>query len=569
MKSKASQTMWKALASMRFRANKIAYMNGIAGILLFSLMIIMTPACSDHARPDSLEPIIVLSEASDISRTEATLEAYINRRGPATLSYVTLTYHETGTTSEMNVDGDPNSDRFLFHLSGLRPGASYSCQLEAGTGTATLKSATLTFTTIPNELPTVSSPVALSTGPLGIIVQFSVIDDGGEDISEAGCEIRTLGVSESRRVYVDSSPDDYREWRLGITGLTPQTTYIITPFASNSLGEAHGGSLEYTTKNSILLQQPGELANLFGNDPELDLKSITISGLMNGDDFRTLRTFLGAPADHHSKISLSEIDLTDVSIVEGGGSYDGQRFTAADHLTSGLFAGCTHLRSALLPNSATVMERNSFAGCQALEVLTVPANVEALLPSTDCPALKAIKVSEANKRFSSIDGVLFNQNATEILWFPTGKTGDYTLPPSITAIGENAFAGTSITGLVVPSTVTVISRGAFAGSSLTEIFLPDNITNISEGMFQNCIDLAAVHLGSGTEYVGNFAFDGTSIRDIYLAAEIPPFTMEDTFLNGDSTVFGQCTLHVPSGCRKLYANHRQWGSFSHIEEFQP
>ncbi len=234
-----------------------------------------------------------------------------------------------------------------------------------------------------------------------------------------------------------------------------------------------------------------------------------------------------------------------------------------------MFSDCSLLRSAILPNSAIALERDAFARCPSLESLTVPARVETLLPSADCLALKAIEVSKANTHFSSIDGVLFNLDATEILWFPCGKTGDYTLPPSITSIGENAFAGTSITGLAIPPTVTSISRGAFAGSSLLEISLPDNITNIAEGMFQNCSDLMTVHLGSGTEYVGNFAFDATSIRDIYLAAEIPPFTKEDTFRNGNSTIFETCTLHIPKGYRKLYTNHRQWGSFSHIEEFQP
>ena len=169
----------------------------------YKLFAIIIPAimisCSDHSKPDSLEPEIGLSEPSDISRTEATLEAYINRRGPATLSYVTLIYHETGYPSEMKISGDPKSERLVFSLSSLRPGASYSCRLEAGTKTAVLKSATLTFTTIPNDLPTLSSPTPLSTGPLGIIAAFRLIDDGGEGITEAGCDVRTTGLTERRR----------------------------------------------------------------------------------------------------------------------------------------------------------------------------------------------------------------------------------------------------------------------------------------------------------------------------------------------------------------------------------
>lgn len=529
----------------------------------------MMPSCSDHAHPDSLEPIMEIYEASDISRKGATVEACIHRRGPCALTYVDLIYQQTGTQAKMKLSGDPKSDRLMFRISDLKPGTSYSCHLEGGTETASLKSSSITFTTVPNQRPSLSSPLPLSTGPLGIIVQVTVFDDGGEEISEAGCEIKTFGESESRNVYVSPRPDKEGNLRVVITGLTPLTSYIITPFASNALGKSHGQPLEYTTINSIVLNQPGELDDLFGTDPQLDLNNLTISGPMNGDDFRTLRSFLGAPGGDLPELDISSIDLTDARIVEGGHSYDGRRFTVSDRLSTGLFSDCNRLREAILPNSATAIERDAFARCPALETFTVPAGVETLVPSIDCPALKTIEVSRANNSFSSVEGVLFNHDATEIVWFPCAKTGAYTLPSTLTAIGENAFAGTYITTLTIPYSVTSIRRGAFAESAITEIRLPDSLANISEGTFQNCSGLVYVYLGSGTRYIGDFAFDGTSIRDIYLAAETPPFTMEEAFRNGESTIFGQCTLHVPFGCRDIYTNHTQWGAFTRIEEFQP
>ncbi|MDE7420507.1 MAG: leucine-rich repeat domain-containing protein, partial [Muribaculaceae bacterium] len=191
------------------------------------------------------------------------------------------------------------------------------------------------------------------------------------------------------------------------------------------------------------------------------------------------------------------------------------------------------------------------------------------LPSSEFPSLTEIRVSQANRDFTSIDGVLFNHDASEILWFPCGKKGDYQLPASIKSIRENAFAETSITKLIVPSTVTSISRGAFAGSALTEIILPDNITNISEGMFQNCSDLNSVCLGSGTEFIGNYVFDGTVVSSIYLKADIPPYATKDAFINGSSAIFEECTLFIPVGKKKIYRNHNVWGNFTRIEEFQP
>ncbi|MDE6380856.1 MAG: leucine-rich repeat domain-containing protein [Muribaculaceae bacterium] len=546
----------------------------IYSFFVLIVAIIATSACSEHSSPDNPEPTILISEAYDITRTEATIKASIERHGTG-LSYVTLHCimtdgHGTEDHEETTLQGDPSQSTAIFQLTGLKPGKSYSCHLEAGTRTAKLKTGPVTFTTIPNDTPSVSDITPLSTGPLGIILKFSILDTGGEDIIEAGCEIREAESRESRRILATTTGPYPDELHINITDLTPSSSYSIIPFAANSIGETRGTTFEYTTTKSIMLESPGMLDILLGSDKAHALESITIAGYMNGDDFRTLRGFLGGSEERgDSRPKTADIDLTDVTIVEGGGSYDGQRFTVADRLTTGILADCSRLSNVILPNSIIEIESDALARCSALETLTIPARVEKLTPSADCNALKAIEVSGANIHFTSDQGVLLNADATGILWFPSGKTGEYLLPSSITSIGVNAFAGTSITTLIITSSVTTISRGAFSGSALTEIRLPDNLTNVAEGLFQNCTQLTDVYLGSGTEYVGDFAFDGTSIRDIYIAAEIPPFTKEDTFRNGDSTIFGECTLHVPAGCIKQYTNHKQWGSFSLIEEFQP
>ena len=195
------------------------------------------------------------------------------------------------------------------------------------------------------------------------------------------------------------------------------------------------------------------------------------------------------------------------------------------------------------------------------------AGVAELLPSAGCSALRAIEVSAANEHYTSVDGVLFNADITEILWFPLGKTGSFTLPSTITSIGENAFYGTSITTLEIPESVTNISRGAFAGSALTEISLPDNLTNVAEGMFQNCRTLTTVHLGRSTDFIGNYAFDGTALTDLYVAATEPPYASAQAFANKSSTITTGCTLHVPAGCRTIYCSHSKWKTFSRIVEY--
>lgn len=532
------------------------------------IAILTLSGCSDKTHPDNPEPILTLLDAADISRTEARITAEIDLRGSTGLTYARLTVNETDTNDPgIEIEGDPDRESQLFHLTGLTPGKNYTCILYGGTATATLFSNRITFTTLPNELPKVSAPVPLSTGPLAIIVRFIIIDDGGEVLTEAGCEVKEEGSSEGRRIFLSHQETSSGERMLNITGLTPSTTYSITPFASNSIGEAYGEPLEYTTGNSFVLEQAGMLDQLL--PPDTNLEKLTISGPMNGYDFRLIRTILGESEARNSATTPVDLNLSDAVITAGGTHDSGSNYTVADEISTGLLAGCTRLRHAILPNNVIRIARDAFTGSHQLQSVSIGAATESIIPSVGCGALEAINISEANTRFRSIDGVLFNYSATEIIWFPCGKSGSYTLPTGITSIGENAFAGTSISGLIIPASVTTIRRGAFLGSSLKEIIFPDNLANISEGLMQNCTTLTDVRLGSGTEYIGDFVFDGTSISDLWVAATLPPYTTEKAFADGNSDIFSRCTLHVPTGSKKLYRNHNRWGRFGNIEEFQP
>ena len=540
--------------------NAILSLAAIAGVL--------ATGCEKATEPANPEPVIEVLPATEISRTEAVVGARIDSRGGSGLTRLALLYGENGSLDRQTSVGDPQAARVEMRLTGLTPGTSYSYCFEGGTASALLRSDVLSFTTDPNVLPTVTAPVALSTGPTGAIIEFEITNDGGEAVTAAGCEVTSDG--DTRRIILAEPAKGVH--RLTISGLTPLVRYTVTAFAANTIGEAKSPALEYTPQEGIVLKAPGELAEVFAGSTAVTLGKLTVSGAMNGDDFRFLRMLLGAPAlpgDPVMESNVTEADLTEVHIVEGGRSYDGVRYTEPDKVSTGLLADCVRLRTVMLPASAAELSRDALAHCPALERLTISAGIATLLPSGDCPSLRAIEVSAANTEFASVDGVLFNHEGTDILWFPLGKTGTYTLPSTVTRIGEDAFAGTGITALVIPPTVTEIGRGAFAGSALEEISLPDNMSNISEGMFQSCAHLGTVRAGSGTRYVGNYAFDGTALAELYVGATVPPFVAAEALVNGSTTLPETCVLHVPAGCKKIYRNHKSWGLFEHIEEYNP
>ncbi|MDE6339181.1 MAG: leucine-rich repeat protein [Muribaculaceae bacterium] len=537
----------------------------LLALLICSLILV---GCSNADAPTNLEPKLEILEASDITRTSAVISTMIDNRGSSSITYLKFCYGEGGKFDQSTENLNFSGSIAYFELNNLKPGTTYNYYAEGGTSTATIQSETLSFTTYPNERPKVSEVHTLSSGPTGVVVEFEIEDDGGEDIVQAGCCVQELTDGKIKKINLPSNNLSEGKHQLYITGLKLQTAYKIFSFASNSFGETISAPIDFTTQNGIVLLEAGILQSLLGEYPVAS-KSLTISGDMNGDDFRFLRQLVGAPmlsGQEAMQSAVEELDLADVNIVEGGASYDGSRFTETATLTEYIFANCKQLKNIIIPNTTIAIRRDAFAECQLLETFNVPLNVKELQTSSGCLNLEAINVSETNPFFSSSDGVVFNKDASKIYWFPIGKTGHFELPPTITSIGERAFIGTHITSLTIPSSVSVIERGAFLGSALENISLPDNLTNISEGMFQNCSSLRIVTLGSCSEFIGNYVFDGTKLTDLYVLATIPPFVSSDAFFNRYYPIVENCTLHVPTGCKAIYRNHSKWKLFKSIIE---
>ena len=59
------------------------------------------------------------------------------------------------------------------------------------------------------------------------------------------------------------------------------------------------------------------------------------------------------------------------------------------------------------------------------------------------------------KNCHSVDGVIYNGSAIKTLvYFPAGRTGEYTVEPGTKRILEGAFNATKLTKLYIPSSVT-------------------------------------------------------------------------------------------------------------------
>ena len=533
-------------------------------LILFTAMIVFA-ACGEDNVPVNLEPRLSVSGATDITRTEATLQGTVALRGNTDMPGLRFVYGDDGGAT-MQVEAFADNGSVSSRITGLTPGTQYTFYLQAYNDRTTVNSGAMAFTTIPNDKPTIGELAILSHGPASAIVRYTITDDGGEEITETGCYVTCVSDSETYKVVATLAGID-GTYKIRIGELRQNTAYELKAFASNKEGETIGEALSFTTGNAVTLTEPGMLRSLMG-DNLYAYRSLSFAGPMNGDDLACLRNMAGIDMDGSAtQGQLAHIDMADVSIVAGGGSYAESRYTEDNVIGYGLFAGCSKLESIVMPDNVTVIERDALRDCASLTSLTIPASVEEITPSSGCAALAEIQVSPANSHYRSDGGALFNADATALVWFPMGKEGDYTLPITVMSIDDYAFTGCKITSLTLPDELTDIGQSAFYGCELEEIHMPDKLRQIPVGVFQDCRRLSTVYLGTDTELVSDYAFDGCPLLHLYLSASYPPVCRPDAFGRSSDEIFSTCVLHVPSNRLAMYKQDSEWGQFKNIVGF--
>lgn len=537
--------------------------------IVLSLLIIIGMAalasCSSEDLPDNFEPKLITGEASGITRTEAVLTGEVELQGSTDMPELSFRYGTSDQMEQTTGTLTPTGNKVQMQVAGLTPGTMYYYSLQGSNGRVNLTGNTMTFVTVPNDRPSVGVPAVLSQGPVSVIVEYEITDDGNEDITATGCYVTDVADGNTQKVEAETEGAEGIKMRVRIGGLRQDATYEIKAYAANNEGEGVGEPLTFVTSNAVLLAEAGEFEELMG-DGKYTYTSLSIAGPMNGDDLRCLRQMMGRDVDGTATPGqLAEVNLADAHIVEGGGVYGSSRYTENNVVGYGLFADCNSLTSVTLPSDAVKIEKDAFMNCTSIKTITIPASAASISPSSGCTSLAAINVSAANTAYRSIDGVLFDAAATEILWFPIGKQGDYTLPASVKSIGDYAFQGCHITRFTLPDNLTQIGQAVFFDSSVEEVVMPSNLRLIPTATFQKCSRLKTVRLGAATELISNYVFDGCPLTDLYIDAQYPPVCNSNA-LTSTPDFLPTCTLHVPKGRKNFYKADASWKRFGTIVE---
>ena len=152
--------------------------------------------------------------------------------------------------------------------------------------------------------------------------------------------------------------------------------------------------------------------------------------------------------------------LTDVTLRKG-----------TEFISTYQFAGCTALKELTIPEGVTSISFGAFDDCSNLKSITIPSSIEDLghpddnlsytSPFIRCSALAEIDVSPQNKNYIFEDGILYNQDKTELI-FCTNARGDSTfaIPDHVKNVYAGALSGcTGIKTIKIPASLENLQYG--------------------------------------------------------------------------------------------------------------
>lgn len=177
------------------------------------------------------------------------------------------------------------------------------------------------------------------------------------------------------------------------------------------------------------------------------------------------------------------------------------------------FKNCKKLSNIIIPSTVETIWDGAFEGCESIKSFTIPSSVDSIVGNSfdKCNGLQTITVDPSNKKYSSVDGVLYNRDKTQLIWYPALKEGTYTLPSTVSIMYSFGFSTcTQLSGFlqgknqnftVLDSVLynkdkTVLIR--YPSLKTGDFTVPNILTKFSIHAFNYCAALESIHIYSNT-----------------------------------------------------------------------
>ncbi len=164
------------------------------------------------------------------------------------------------------------------------------------------------------------------------------------------------------------------------------------------------------------------------------------------------------------------------------------------------FYYCYELPGLALSDTLTSIGERAFYNCNSITGVEIGASVTTIGEGAfaSCGKMESITVDPDNGYYCDIDGVLFSKDKKMIVCYPGGRSGTYSIPDSVTTIGDSAFDGCS---------------------GLTSVEIPDSVTTIGSYAFQYCDRLEKIRFAGSAPAFGTNVFKSVKATAYYYPDE--------------------------------------------------
>lgn len=294
----------------------------------------------------------------------------------------------------------------------------------------------------------------------------------------------------------------------------------------------------------------------YGSSGLYKLKSLKVTGKLNGSDIRFLRKMAGRNEDgsvHSSGKNLISLDLTEANIVSGGDYYympkSGTKYYTEDNVAGDyMFYFCN------------------------LETIKFPLTVNKL----------------GTQVCSHLPNSIGNENVEG-----TDHIGTFTsiiIPEGVITIGSFAFAwNQNLASIEIPGTVTNLGNGNpvfYRCDAITTLNIPNSVESCPNFMacfglkhirlsenskftyigsaFVGCRSLTSLTIPSNIQTISSYAFgndaDPSALKEIHFKATNPPSLHENSYLPKS------CKIYVPRGSYSKYNSTSPYKNHTIVEE---
>lgn len=192
-------------------------------------------------------PTITTAEASSVTTTSATCGGNVTNDGGTSVTSrgVCWSTASNPTTSNNKTSNGTGIGNFTSSLTSLVANTTYYVRAYAINSAGTSYGNEISFITSTN-LPTITTKTATSITNTTASSGGNVTSDGGNNVTARGVCWSTV----SNPTITNTKTTDGAgtgSFTSSITGLTPNTTYYVRAYATNSIGTAYGSNLSFTT----------------------------------------------------------------------------------------------------------------------------------------------------------------------------------------------------------------------------------------------------------------------------------------------------------------------------------